>query len=342
MPMKIVVTGATGFLGSHLCRRLVRDGHRVTILRRPTSNNSALSDLDLTHEIGDVTDSEAVHRVVEGNDVVVHAAAHLGYWGFQKEIQYKVNVGGTRNVVEACRRHGVRRLLHVSSVAAIGITEDPGQPAREDFPFNLEGLPVTYHISKKRAEEIVLSAVENGLDAVIVNPGAIWGPNGNQFRGAEIAQKVRHSSIVPYFTGGMCVVHVEDVVDGIIAALEHGKAGQRYILGGENLTLRSIAQMAARKQGLRRRFVPVPKMVTGLAAVVLEPWGRVSLRRPRITYATHYCASRFHYYDSSKARRELGYSHRDFKSILDECVSFTASRESEKANLYSSGKKTDA
>jgi dihydroflavonol-4-reductase len=168
----------------------------------------------------------------------------------------------------------------------------------------------------------VLSAVEKGLDAVIVNPSAIWGRFGKIYRGAEIARKVRRSSVVPYFTGGICVVHVSDVVDGIIAAWRHGKTGERYILGGENLTLQAIARAAARAQNLRRRFVPVPNLLTGLSAFALESWGRITKTRPRITFTTHYCASRFHYYDSGKAEKELGYSARSFQTILNECLSF--------------------
>ena len=334
--MKVFVTGATGFLGSHLCRRLVRNGHEVTILRRATSSDANLKDSNLNHVLGDLTNLEDVNRAIQGNEAVFHTAAHLAYWGFQKDTQNEVNIQGTKNVVEACRKHGVKRLLFVSSVAAIGIPENPEEPAREDFRFNLEGKPLNYHISKKRAEEIVLAAVENGLNAVIVNPSSIWGPNGNEFRGAEITEKVRHSAIVPYFKGGICVAHVEDVVDGIIAAFEHGRAGQRYILGGDNLTIRSISQMAARKQGLRRRFVAVPKVVTGLTAIALESLGRLRHRRPRITYATHYCASRFHYYDSSKAQKEFGYAPRDFQAILDECVAFTISRENGNADRFRS------
>ena len=321
--MNALVTGANGFLGSHLCRELVNENHNVTVLVRPSSDLSALGNLPVNKKYGDITDASAVEAAVGGNDLVFHAAAHLSYWGNQKEIQNKINVEGTKNVVEACLRRGVKKLVHVSSVAAVGIPPSSTEPAGEDFRFNLENLPaLNYHLSKKRGEEIVLSAVEKGLNAVIVNPSAIWGRFGKTYRGAEIARKVRRSAVVPYFTGGICVVHVADVVDGIIAAWRHGKTGERYILGGENLTLQAIARAAARAQNLRRRFVPVPNLLTGLSAVALESWGRITKTRPRITFTTHYCASRFHYYDSGKAEKELGYSPRSFQTILNECLSF--------------------
>ena len=131
---------------------------------------------------------------------------------------------------------------------------------------------------------------------------------------------------MPYFTGGICVVHVEDVVEGIMAAVARGKAGERYILGGENLSLKKIAQLAARAQNTKCAFVALPKTVTWIAAAAFESAALVSRRRPKITFGTHYNASRFHYYDSSKARKELGFSPRDFQTILNECVSFIESQ----------------
>jgi dihydroflavonol-4-reductase len=162
--------------------------------------------------------------------------------------------------------------------------------------------------------------VARGLDAVIVNPASIFGPHGTQYRGAEMMRKVRQTQVLPYFTGGLCAVHVQDVVQGTLAVLERGMSGQRYILGGENLTYRALAARTAGVMNLRRRFVPVPPIITGLAAMLLEPWGHLRNRRPRITYAVHYCASRYHFYDSSKARKALGYAPRDFMAILHECL----------------------
>lgn len=324
--MNALVTGATGFLGSHLCHRLVTDGFNLEILSRPSSNADALGDLSFTNKIGDVTDAQAVREAVEGKDVVFHAAAHGAYWGRQKEIQDEINIQGTKNVAEACRQAGVKKLVHVSSMSAIGIPENAESPADENFRFNLESSPLNYHNSKKLGEEKVLESVAKGLDAVIVNPCSIWGQHGRQYRLEEFVQKVRQTRVVPYFTGGTCVVHVEDVVDGIMAAATRGKSGERYILGGDNLTFREIAESAARQLELRRTFVPVPNAATWLAASILESAALVTHRQPRITFVTHYCAGRFHYYDSSKAKRELGYSPREFMPILDECISFIRSR----------------
>jgi dihydroflavonol-4-reductase len=273
---------------------------------------------------GDVTDLTSIERAVQDQDCVIHAAASLSYWGGDAARQRQVNVDGTRHVMRACLRQGVRRLLHVSSVAAVGIPDDPAKPATEEFPFNLQGSELCYHLSKRQAEEVVREEARQGLDAVIVNPASIFGPYGSRYRGAEMLRKVRQTWLVPYFTGGLCAVHVHDVVDGIVEALGRGKAGQRYILGGENLSYRDLVARTARAMGLRRCSVPVPTLLTGLAANVLEPWGRWRNVRPRMTHVIHYCASRHHYYDSTKAQRELGYAPRDFEAILQECLSLNA------------------
>lgn len=233
------------------------------------------------------------------------------------------HVDGTRNVAQAARQKGVRRLLHVSSISAIGIPIDP-TPATEDFNFNLHHAGLNYHQSKHRAEAEVMAETKRGLDAVVVNPASIFGPYGGRYRLAEMMNKVRRSRLVPYFLGGLCAVHVDDVMHGIVAALNHGRSGQRYILGSENLTYRALVERTARAMNLQRYPVPVPSIVTGLAAGLLEPWGRWRKVRPRIVYATHYCSSRFSSYDSTKARQELGYAPRGFQAILGECLSLGA------------------
>jgi dihydroflavonol-4-reductase len=312
--MKVLITGATGFLGSHLCQRMVLEGYQVRALCRPTSSLSRLAKLPLEKCIGDVTDIKTVEDAVRGSDYVIHAAASMDYWRGDEDRQMKVNAEGTRNVAVAAREAGVTRLLHVSSVAAVGLPVDPQRPANEDFHFNLEDSGLTYHISKRRAEDNVLTEVTRGLDAVIVNPASIQGRN----RTAGLLQSVRRRPVVPCFSGGNCIVDVKDVVEGIVAALQRGEKGRRYILGGENLTFRMLSEKAARAMNLKRRFVTIPPVITSLCATILEPWGRMRNRPPKMTYMIHYCANRFQYFDSGKARRSLGYAPRDVDAILAE------------------------
>jgi dihydroflavonol-4-reductase len=324
--MRVLITGATGFLGARLTQRMLADGHQVRALCRPASDLAKLAAIPLERALGDVTDFESVRRAVRGREWVVHAAADVNEFSRSPARQWKVNVEGSRNVARACREEGVARLLHVSSVAAIGIPPSPDQPANEEFPFNLEHTRLSYHLSKRQAEKEVLAEAGRRLDVVVVNPASMFGANGSRYRCGEIIWKVRRSAIVPYLIGGGCVVHVDDVLDGLLAALARGAAGERYILGGENISYRAMAETAAQAMHLRRRFVPLPPLVTGAAALVFEAWSRVRSRPPRISRAGHFLASRHLFYDSSKARKALGYSPRDFRAIVDDYLRWEASR----------------
>lgn len=319
--MKILITGGAGFLGSHLCRRMVSEGHEVRVLCRFASDPSHLEGLPIEYLVGDITDAETMRTAVKNQEWVVHAAADLSYWRPHAALLRRVNIDGTRNVAMACRDEGVKRLIFVSSVAAIGIPANPQHPANEDFP-GMEGLHLPYALSKARAERVVAAEVAQGLDAVTVNPSLIVGAFGADYRGSEMMRKVRRTTIVPYFAGGVSVVHVEDVVTGIVAALAQGETGHRYILGGENVTYQDIVERTAEAMGLRRRFIRVPPFVTWLLMVAQETWARIrnSHSPPRYTYELHYLAIRYRFYDSTKARTVLGFTPRGFDAVLDECL----------------------
>jgi dihydroflavonol-4-reductase len=317
--MKILVTGATGFLGHHLCRRLVEIGYQVTALRRDTSDTALLDGLNLSYATGDVTDQASLEAAAQGQESVIHAAGHLAYWSRLRATQNRVNIEGTLNVVAASLRAGVRRLLYVSSVAAIGIPEQGQPPADESFSFNLENAPLNYPISKKRAEELIFNACKDGLEAVIVNPGALLGKWGSYYRGSEGVEKIRKRPVAFYYTGGRNLVHVADVVDGILCALEHGHSGERYILGGENLTYQETARIVAARLERKILLLPVLPLVTKLLSA-LDPLTSATGRRPPITYEIHFTSSRLQYYSSAKAVSELGYRYRPFSEILEDML----------------------
>ena len=271
--------------------------------------------------VGDITDSVAVDRAVREQDMVIHAAAQIGQHS-NRELQTRVNVNGTQNVVAACIKYRIKRLLHVSSIATIGVSVYPDHPADETFPFDFKRLDTSYHTSKRRAEEEVMKGVSNGLDAVIVNPGWIFGPFGNSFQGSEFVEKVRRSRIIPCFRGGICAVHVSDVIDGILSALKQGRNGERYILGGENISFHRIAELSAECLGLKRIFIPVPSFVTGMMAKIFEMINKFTGKRPYLTFDEHRYVNRYHYYDSSKAMRELQYKYLSFKKIVEEYIEY--------------------
>lgn len=317
--MKVLITGATGFLGSHLCRVMVAEGFDLRILCRPTSSIETLSGIRFEKTLGDITDPQSLRLAMKGCDYVVHAAAISGFRSGDPKQQMQVNVDGTRHVAQAALRASVKRLLHVSSVAAIGVSGDPERPADEEFRFNLTNLGWTYHLSKSRAEAAVLAEQERGLNAVTVNPSVICGPAPDGYRVVEPMKKVLRRWFIPYTAGGLCLVHIDDVIQGILLALRKGQNGNRYILGGSNVSFKEMIEAERKEFRLPRLLIPVPP-------ILAEAKGKLTneLRRLRGYESTPEFDRRvrFQFYSSRKAMVELGYRPRDFVAIIREFVAY--------------------
>lgn len=314
--MKVAVTGATGFVGSHLVRRLVSAGHEVRILRRQTSDTRLIADLPMTHIIGDVRDLQSVERLVEGCEVVFHTAALISFSKKDREQIFAINVGGTQHVLEACWKSGVRRLVFTSSIAAIGRPTHAGEVLDEATPYNWKPHQVSYSESKHQAERLILHAVTQGLDAVIVNPATIAGPGDIHRHFGHYLFEIQRGNLPFLVSGGMCVVDVEDVVEGHIAAAERGKSGERYILGGDNVTFKEIAIEIARLVN-----APLPKWtlptwgIKGLA-FFMEAYAHFSGRRPKLTREMAHYAGLCFYFSHEKAKRELKFNPRSYRESL--------------------------
>ncbi|HEX5636997.1 MAG TPA: NAD-dependent epimerase/dehydratase family protein, partial [Gammaproteobacteria bacterium] len=245
--MKALVTGSTGFIGGALCAALVEKGYAVRAFHRSSSNLTLIKDLPVEHAIGDLTQPISVEDAMQGIDVVFHTAAQLGNTSKPAE-HYAITVKGTRVVMDAALKHGVQRLVHTSSIAALGVPSSPSElnpPERspiltENSTFNIRGDYWPYGYAKYLAEMEIQKAVAQGLDVVITNPSYVVGP-GDIYR-IKDSPIVRFSkNQVPFIpTGGVNIVHIQDVVNGHIAALEHGKQGERYILANENMTFKTM------------------------------------------------------------------------------------------------------
>ncbi|MBX2992519.1 MAG: SDR family oxidoreductase [Bacteroidetes bacterium] len=321
----VLVTGGTGFIGSNLAEALLKRGCHVRILRRDHSDMRAIDGIDVEHCIGDVRNIESLRRAMKGCDTVFHTAALVTFEKEKAGVQRDVNVNGTRNVVQACLATGVERLVHTSSIAAIGYLPN-GEPATEETPYN---WPRTwgYKYSKHKSEQEILNGVEQGLHAVIVNPSVVVGERDIHFHGGDILRRVKKWQVFFYVDGGMNVVYVGDVVNGHIAAAEYGRSGERYILGGENLTHKDVFRRTARIVG---GFSPVAKLpipALRFTAIIIERGSKYIGIKPIITRDLVSGAGRYNWFSCEKVMREWRYTITPFEDAIRRAYSWYQMKE---------------
>jgi len=306
--MLAFVTGATGFLGSHVARVLAEKGADLRLLVRPTSNLRNLEGLKVETAVGDLRDSTSIQKAMSGCDTVFHVAADYRLWLRDPAEMYRSNVGGTRAILEAARENRVPRLVYTSSVATIGFTSN-GHPADEDSPVSLADMIGHYKRSKFMAEQIAMEAGRTGLHVVTVNPTT---PVGEQdvkpTPTGRIILDFLKRKFPAYVETGLNLVDVRQCALGHISALEKGKSGERYILGGENLTLKNILDKLGNITGLPSPKIKLPYVFAFAAGVVDEAiTGRMLRREPRATVDTVRMGKKKMFASSDKAERELGW-----------------------------------
>ena len=311
----VLVTGGTGFIGSNLAHALLQEGCSVRVFRRRNSDLHALGNIEAEHVIGDLRDVTSLRRALKGCDTVFHTAAMVSYWRKEREEMYDVNIGGTRNLVGLCLELGVKRLVHTSSVAAVGYTENGGL-AQESNVFNWDQFDIGYRISKHQAEREVQRGVPHGLEAVIVNPSIVIGPRDIHFHGGQLIRDIHKKRIFYYITGGMNIVYVEDVVRGHILAARYGRSGERYILCGENLMHKEIISTIAGIVGGLRPMFRVPPGAVRMIAATAEEIGNVLNARPWVTRELLATSGMTYFFSCDKAKRELGYRVTPFSEAV--------------------------
>ncbi len=317
--MKVLLTGATGFLGGWVARELLAAGHDVRVLLRKTSKTRGIGGLPVERAIGDILDRASVDRALEGRDAVVHSAADVGARIRDREGVYRSNVEGTRTVLEAALAAGVKRAVYTSSVAAVGATRAPVLQT-ETSPWDLERYGYHYITSKKLAEDAAFEIARRGLPLVAVNPGLILGPGDAHGGSTKAVLEYLRGSFRIYTRGGISFCDVRDVARAHVAALERGRPGERYILAGQNETLGSLLWTLKRISGLARPF-RVPTALALSAAFLFEiaakvrPHSLEEFNRPVVRMG-----ALFNYCDVSKARAELGYEPRPFEETCRDTV----------------------
>jgi len=311
-----LVTGATGFIGWHVARKLLARGHSVRALVRATSQ---VRELDVEVVRGDLRDSESLDRAVAGCGLVFHIAADYRLWAKDPNELYHSNVEGTRNLLNAARRNGVERVVYTSTVGCIGIPED--RPGSEEVEVHLGEMMGAYKRSKFQAEQIAVEFARAGFPVVIANPTAPMGDH-------DFKPTPTGKIIVDYLKGampafvdtGLNVVDVQDAAEGHILAAERGRAGERYILGCENLTLEQILERLAK---ISNGDVPrwrIPYAVAYAAGVASTGWANLTGQEPRAPLDAVKMAKKKMFVSSDKAKRELGYNPGPVEGALQRAV----------------------
>lgn len=311
--MRVLVTGGTGFVGRNLVSHLYEQGFHVTVLHRPTSNWADLPE-GIQRIVGDVIDPASLQGCCEGVDWVFHVAGDVTWGRRLRRRMFTINVEGTKHMVAEAMRAKVKRFILTSSAAAVGLP-DSEQPVDETYPFDGDRLNIGYAIAKRRAEEYVLSMVENGLPGVVVNPTVITGVGEASFVSAVADGRLQ---IAP--AGGINLCDVEDVVQGHRLAAERGQVGQRYILGGTNLPLEEAFRRIASISNLQKKIYVLKRPVVSAASMVLEGISWLSGRDPSFAWDLSRLVGRHVYYDSQKAQQELGYRITPFASTIQKVV----------------------
>ncbi len=319
--MLAFVTGATGFLGSHVARALAEQGADLRLLVRPTSNLKNLEGLKADTATGNLRDPASLEKAMSGCDAVFHVAADYRLWVRDPAEMYRSNVEGTRAMLEAARKNGVRSVVYTSSVATIGFTGN-GRPADEDSPVSLASMIGHYKRSKFMAEQLAMEAGRAGMRVVTVNPTT---PVGEQdvkpTPTGRIVVDFLKRKFPAYVETGLNLVDVRECARGHIMALEKGKSGERYILGGENLTLKQILDKLGAISGLPSPTVKLPYLVAYAAGFVDEMLsGRLLGREPRATVETVRMGKKKMWASSDKAERELGWKNIPVNDALRRAV----------------------
>ena len=318
-----LVTGATGFVGSRLVRHLLRQGEQVKALVRPGANLRALAGLgEAELAYGDVTVATTVYRALAGCTRVYHLATNHRWSDPDRRSILGPAVEGTRAVLQAARRRGVEKVVVTSSIAALGVAEEP-EPMDESHEL-VERDAELYAVAKYRAEQVALKYAAQGLPVVIVEPAFAFGPGDWRPTpsGELVLRYLKRGGSVPVFPGGLSLVDVDDVCVGHWLAMQRGRPGERYILGGDNLTFRGFWSLLSEITNLEPPGRELSPALLGLFGSLHELGGYFTRVEPWYTRRRAKHLARYSWVTSTKAERELGYTHRRAREALERSVRF--------------------
>ena len=317
--MTTLVTGASGFLGSHVARQLVARGDDVRVLMRPSSTNRAVADLSLEYVTGDLRDPASLERAMAGIKTVFHVAADYRLWARKSRDIYDSNVGGTKNLLDAAKRAGVEKFIYTSTVATIAV-DRPELPT-EETDARLEEMVGHYKRSKWMAEREALSAAKNGLPVIVAMPTTPVGPGDwKPTPTGKIVVDFLNGKLPGYVETGLNFVGAEECAAGHLLVAEKGKVGERYLLGGENLTLKQMLDVLSKITGLRAPAWKIPHSLALGVAYMSTAFSRLIGGEPQIPVEGVKIARHKMFVDCSRAQRELGFQSGSVAAALERAV----------------------
>lgn len=322
--MTTLVTGATGFVGAAVVRRLLARGETVRVLTRPASDRSNIDDLPVEIALGDLLAPDSLPAALSSCRSLYHVAADYRLWAPKPEAMYQANVEGSRNLIRHAMAAGVERIVYTSSVAVLGRTAD-GRPADEETPVTIDDMIGHYKRSKFLAEEAVRSLIaDEDAPVTIVNPSTPIGPRDiKPTPTGRMIVEAAAGRMPAYVDTGLNIVHVDDVAEGHLLAHDRGRIGERYVLGGQDMTLAEILRAIAEIVGQPPPKVRLPHNLILPIAVLAESWARLfKTGEPFVTIDGIRMAKKRMFFSSAKAKAALGYSHRPPQDALRDAVAW--------------------
>lgn len=316
--LKVLVTGAAGFLGGHTVRALLGKGVKVRAFVWKHADTRVLDNLDIERLAGDITNPNDCITAADGVDLIIHIAAKVSFQPADRQIQTAVNIGGTRNMITAAIKQGVGRFVHISTVNAFGYPQ-PGRVGDETTVFNWEPFNIGYMQTKKAAQDLVLDAAAHGLNAVVCNPTTMFGPFDVNMNAASYIKGLAHvHGIMACPPGGTNIADVRSVAQGICQAAQKGRQGRCYILGGLDVTYRELFIGILNLLNRRALVLPLPTQAILTAAKACEYLCNALDKTPALTLDMANGSVRRLFYTSNRAINEIGYRPGDpWKAIAD-------------------------
>jgi dihydroflavonol-4-reductase len=323
---KVFVTGASGMVGANLVKRLVQNKDEVTILVRKTSSHPFLDDLEVKRVYGDMGDFNSIKRGMKGSDYVYHLAGYISYNKKDRKKLFDINASGTRKVMKAALNLKIKKVVHCSSTAAIGIGDSKGDILDEESEFKPRFKKIGYMYSKKLAEDEVLKAYEEGLNVCLVNPSSIMGAGDEKMNSGALFKNIKDNRLKAATPGGNSIVAVSDVVEGLILAMEKGRSGRRYILNSQNIEYIDLFNIIAKVVDSKRIKRKIPKIAYYPLVFVAWLLEKVD-KNAKLTPEVLFFSFRYRYFDSSRAKKELGWTpEQDLKATIREAVDYYEKR----------------